>query len=428
MKITMIAIGSTGDVRPYMLLGRELKARGHEVTVASFAPFEPMLTEAGLGFFKISGDVVEMMNSLMKPGGNGVRVLTSLEKTIRGVAPILLDDLMRSCEGADALICTFFGSMYYSIAEKYRIPCIQTHYFPMDNNRDVPISSSPFQHLGKMWNSASYKIGYLLIGVLEKRYLTDWRRENGMAPRKVHTRPDYVSGGHTVPVVYAVSPLVMPRPSQWNEHIHMSGFWYDDAPCEWQPPQELLDFLAAGEPPIYIGFGSMVSGNMSRVMTMMLRAVRAAKVRAVFVSGWGGEASHLRSNSRVYFADYIPHDWLFPRVKAVVHHGGAGTTASGLRYGRPTLVIPFGGDQPFWGARVHALGCGPKPIARETMTVHRLTRGLIDLTTRASYRVAAEELAERMRWEDGVRQAADIIEKEITLWRDEEARAKRSVE
>ena len=415
----MIALGSTGDVRPYMLLGRELKARGHEVTVASFEPFEPMITGAGLRFFKISGDVVEMMGNLMRPGGNGVRIISSVEKTIRDVAPILLGDLMRSCEGADALICTFFGSMHYSIAEKYGIPCIQTHYFPMDNNSVMPISSSPFQHLGKVWNSASYKIGYLLIGTLEKRYLTDWRRENGMAPRKVHTRPDYVSGGHRVPVVYAVSPLVVPRPKQWNEHIHMSGFWYDDAPCQWQPPKELEEFMAAGEPPIYIGFGSMVSGNMNRLFAMVLRAVRASGVRAVISAGWGGERVRLKSNSRVFFADFIPHDWLFPRVQAVVHHGGAGTTASGLRAGKPTLVVPFGGDQPFWGARVHALGCGPRPVPRDTMTVHRLTRGILDLVNRESYRVAAEELAEQMRREGGVYTAANLIEREIAQWQRE---------
>ena len=420
MKITMIAIGSTGDVRPYMLLGRELHARGHEVTIASFEPFERMITEAGLRFFKISGDVVDMMSNIMRPGGNGVRVISSLEKTIRDVAPVLLRDLMRSCEGADALICTFFGSMYYSIAEKYRIPCIQTHYFPMDNNRAMPISSAPFQHLGPLWNSASYKIGYLLIGALEKRYLTDWRRENGMAPRKLHTRPDYISGGHRVPVIYAVSPQVMPRPDQWDEQIHMSGFWYDDTPCAWQPPQELRAFMEAGEPPIYVGFGSMVSGDMNHLFARVLRALRAARVRAVISTGWGGESLRGKSGNRIYFADdYVPHDWLFPRVKAVVHHGGAGTTASGLRAGKPTLVVPFGGDQPFWGARVHALGCGPRPIRREALTVNKLTRGILDLVTRDDYRVSAEALAESLRGEKGVRNAADVIEREIAAWREE---------
>ena len=416
MNVTMLCIGSTGDVRPYMLLGKELKKRGHTITVASFAPFEQMIREAGLEFFPVAGDVQELMANLMKPGAVGVRYLTQFEKTIRDIAPVLLGDLLRSCEGADAMMCTYFGSLFYSIAEKYNIPCIQTHYCPMDPNDMTPISSAPGLNWGKQWNKASYRLGYLLIGALEKRYLTQWREENGMEQRTIKTRPDYHVKGHIVPVIYAVSPLVMPRPANWDEHIHMSGFWYDEHPEPWTPPQDLVDFMAAGEKPIYIGFGSMVSGNMNKTMTTVLRAVRAANVRAVIGMGWGGGMQN-HANSRVYISNYIPHDWLFPRVAAVVHHGGAGTTASGLRNGKPTLVIPFGGDQPFWGNRVHALGCGPKPIPRDRLTVNRLVRGLIDLTSHASYRVAAEELAERMRLEGGVGRAADLVEQEIAAWK-----------
>lgn len=420
MKLTMIAIGSTGDVRPYMLLGRELQARGHEVTIAAFEHFEQLVTGAGLRFFPLPGDVMKMMSNVMKPGVNGVTYLPQLEKALKDVAPALLDALLLSCRGADALVCTFFGSLYYSIAEKYDIPCIQTQYFPMDPNDATPISSAPGQRLGKAWNRTSYKLGYLLIGLLEKRYLTEWRQRNGMAARKLRDKPDYRIGGHTVPVLYAISPLVFPRPIGWSEHIHMSGFWWNDDAPDWTPPEDLVEFLNAGAPPIYIGFGSMVSGNMSKTFAIVLRAVRAARVRAVINLGWGGESAHWKSNSRIYFGDYIPHDWLFPRVSAVVHHGGAGTTAAGLRAGKPTLVVPFGGDQPFWGARVHAIGCGPRPIPRDQMTVHRLTRGLIDLTTHASYRVAAEEMGQRLRMEQGTKAAADIIERECADWRKSE--------
>ena len=149
MKITMIALGSTGDVRPYILLGRELKSRGHQITIACFDSFRETLEKEGLGYAPITGNVVEMMANIMKPGTSGVKYLSQVEKTIREIAPVLLKDLMRACEDADALICTFFGSMYYSIAEKYQIPCIQTHYFPMDPNSSMPISSAPFQRLGK---------------------------------------------------------------------------------------------------------------------------------------------------------------------------------------------------------------------------------------------------------------------------------------
>lgn len=417
MKITMLTIGSTGDVRPYVLLGKELKARGHEITIATFAGFEGLIAENGLSYYPISGDVMKLMNNVMKPGVNGVTFLKEFEDAMKDVAPVLLDDLLHACDGADAMMCTFFGSLFYSIAEKHNIPCIQTQYFPMDPTTSMPISSAPGQRWGKAWNLTSYRLGYLLISLLEKRYLTQWRMDNGMEVRKLHTGPDYRIGEHTVPVIYAVSPMVVPRPKAWGEHIHMSGFWWDNTPVTWEPPQDLVDFLEDGEPPIYIGFGSMVSGNMNKTFTKVLKAVRAARVRAVISLGWGGKDMHLKSNHRVYFADYVPHDWLFPRVKAVVHHGGAGTTAAGLRYGKPTLVVPFGGDQPFWGNRVNAIGCGPKPISRDMMTVQRLTKGLIDLTTRGSYRVAAEEMGERLRTETGTKNAADIVEREIAAWK-----------
>ena len=158
MKITMITLGSTGDVRPYMLLGRELHERGHEVTIAAFAPFQGMIEEAGMSFYPISGDVVDMMGRLLQPDAVGVRYLKEFEKGIRDIAPMLLDDLLHCAEGAEAIVCTFFGSMFYSIAEKYDIPCIQTQYFPMDPCKDMPISSAPFRKLGKWWNVLSYPL------------------------------------------------------------------------------------------------------------------------------------------------------------------------------------------------------------------------------------------------------------------------------
>ena len=415
MKISLVTIGSTGDVRPYILLGKELKKRGHTVTIGAFANFEKMARDAGLEFYPLSGDVVKLMANIMKPTTKGINFLTEVEKSLKDVAPVLLRDLMKACEGADAMCCTFFGSLYYSIAEKYKIPCIQTHYFPMDSNNVTPISSAPGQKLGKVWNRTSYRLGYLLISILEKRYLTKWREENGMSAQKLRTTPAYDMNGD-LPVLYAMSPMILPRPREWGENIRMTGFWCDNEPVEYTPPDDLVEFLENGEQPIYIGFGSMVSGNMNKTFTTVIRAIRASKVRAVVNLGWGGDKLRLKSNSRIYFGDYIPHDWLFPRVKAVVHHGGAGTTAAGLRYGKPTLIVPFGGDQPFWGTRVHSVGCGPRPLPRQKMTVQRLSKALIDLTTRKSYAVAAEEMAQRLNQEDGMAQAADLIEKSVAAW------------
>lgn len=415
VRITMIAIGSTGDVRPYCLLGRELKRRGHEITIAAFSDFEEMVAGAGLGFFPVAGDVKDLMSHLMKPGAVGVSYLREAEKAISGIAPVLLRDLLRAGEGAEAIICTFFGTMYYSVAEKHRVPCIQTHYFPMDPNPLMPISSAPWPHLGSWWCRLSYRLGYLLISLLEKRYLTEWRRDNGIRQRCLRTKPDYSCNGHRIPAIYATSPLLMPRPDNWDEKIYMSGFWWEAPMSDYDPPQELLDFIALGEKPIYIGFGSMVSGDMDETFRIVHDAVVKSGVRAVIASGWAAEKQPVNTD-KIHYVDFVPHDWLFQHVTAAVHHGGAGTTASSLRAGLPTLIVPFGGDQPFWGDRVHQAGCGPVPVPRDSMTVDQLAAALRDLNDNALYREKAAAMGEKMRREKGVQNAADIIEREIAQW------------
>jgi len=414
MRFTMMCIGSTGDVRPYVLLGKELKNRGHQVKIATFESFREMIEKEGLTIHPISGSATDLMASIMRPGISGLAFLQNFEAAIRDIAPMLISDLQNACEDAEAALCTYFGSTAYSIAEKNHIPCIQTHYFPMDYNSSAPISSAPGQRLGKTWNKTTYKVGYLMINTLEKRYLTGWRKEQGMRVRKIRPRPDYSINGHTIPVLYALSPLLFPRPLNWNEHIHMTGFWTNPQKESFTPSDELAHFLESGPEPVYIGFGSMVSGDMNKTFDLVVDAVKASGVRAILAKGWAGSNVDVPKN--IYLADYIPHDWLFDHVSAVVHHGGAGTTAAGLRAGKPTLVIPFGGDQPFWGSRVRALGCGPKPIRRESLTVERLSKTLIELMTTPAYRVAAEELAPRLNSENGVVTAANIIEREVRLW------------
>ena len=414
MRFTMVSIGSTGDVRPYVLLGRELKRRGHEVKIACFSQFDKLVTGAGLEFHPLSGNIVDIMGRVMT--GNGLAFLPHFESAIKGDLPSLMKDIQEACDDADVLMCTFFGSVIYAIAEKKQIPCIQTHYFPMDLNSNTPITCAPGLHVGKVWNQATYKMGYFLINSLEKRYLAEWRKEEGMRPKKIKLHPDYFVNGHHIPVLYAMSPILVPRPLTWDEHFHMTGFWMDNRIGEYEPSPALAAFLAEGEKPVYIGFGSMVSGDMGKTLGIVLDAIKQAGVRAVIARGWGGDQINTIDKSRVFAADYLPHDWLFPRMAGVVHHGGAGTTAAGILAGCPTLVIPFGGDQPFWGDRVYRLGVGPKAIRRDSLTAEKLARALRELVGTPSYAVAAQELGSRMRMENGVSNAADIIEREIAAW------------
>lgn len=202
---------------------------------------------------------------------------------------------------------------------------------------------------------------------------------------------------------------VVPRPHDWPRNAHVTGYWFLDRLDEWKPSAELQAFLDEGEAPVYVGFGSMAGRNPQRVANIVIEALQQAKVRGIIATGWGGlEVNDVPDT--ILHIDQAPHEWLFPRMSAVVHHGGAGTTAAGLRAGRPTVVCPFMGDQPFWGNRVHVLGVGPKPIPQKKLTVKKLANALRAVTSNVAMRKRAESLGDQIRHEDGISNAIAIIE------------------
>jgi UDP:flavonoid glycosyltransferase YjiC (YdhE family) len=209
-------------------------------------------------------------------------------------------------------------------------------------------------------------------------------------------------------VLYGFSPAVIAKPPDWGPRIHVTGYWFLDAAAAWRPPADLVAFLDEDPPPVYVGFGSMVNREPEATTALVLEALRQAQVRAVLVSGWGG-LSPGDLPPTVYMLEAIPHAWLFPRVAAVVHHGGAGTTAAGLRAGVPSLIVPFFGDQFFWGARVAALGVGPPPIPRKELTVARLAQALQEVRGDEAMRRRAAMLGATIRSEDGVARAVEVI-------------------
>jgi sterol 3beta-glucosyltransferase len=170
-----------------------------------------------------------------------------------------------------------------------------------------------------------------------------------------------------MPILYGFSPSVIPAPSDWNGNTFITGYWFVDESENWQPPTALLDFLQSGSPPVYIGFGSMSNRNPEQTADLVIQALALTNQRAILLSGWSG-LQKANTPDSIFMIDSIPHSWLFPRVSAVVHHGGASTTAAGLKAGVPSVIIPFFGDQPFWGQRVADLGVGPKPIPRKKLT------------------------------------------------------------
>jgi UDP:flavonoid glycosyltransferase YjiC (YdhE family) len=210
-------------------------------------------------------------------------------------------------------------------------------------------------------------------------------------------------------ILYGFSPSVIPKPVDWDSNIHVTGYWLLDSGSDWTPPSDLVEFLEGGTPPVYIGFGSMSNRNPEETANLCLQALAQTKQRAIMLSGWGGlQKANLPDT--VFMIDSVPHSWLFPRVGAVVHHGGAGTTAAGLRAGVPSIIIPFFGDQLFWGQRIAELGVGPEPIPRKKLTVKRLAQAIQQAVTDESMRQRAFNLGAQIQAEDGIAGAVAVVQ------------------
>ncbi len=414
MRVQLIAVGSTGDVQPMIALGRELLSRGHAVTLVAFGAFETPAKAAGLSFVALPGDAAHYIGTLIPPGASPVTYLSRLLSALDGVVVPILDTIYRVCQGADAVVCTFIGSTIYSIAEKLHVPLAVVCYCPMDMSGDYSLPILRQASLGRAYNRATYRLANLMIGMVEKQFTRPWCAANGIKARPARTRPDYRVSGRPAPVLHAYSPLVVTRPAEWPENLRVTGFWMDDEPS-FTPPESLTAFLDAGDAPVYIGFGSMTSGDMDEAGRAALDALARTGLRAVLCAGWGGMGGENLPDSVYPITEYVPHEWLFPRMRAVVHHGGAGTTAIGLKAGRPSLIVPFGSDQHFWASRVHALGCGPKPLSRTKLTGDLLAAALDELVRMPAYAWRAAMLREELLPEHGTKEAADIIERMVGI-------------
>jgi UDP:flavonoid glycosyltransferase YjiC (YdhE family) len=210
------------------------------------------------------------------------------------------------------------------------------------------------------------------------------------------------------PYFYGFSPTVVPRAREWGAEVHVTGYWFRETNADWRPPADLADFLDAGPPPVFVGFGSMTGRDSQATTELVVSALARCRRRGVLLGGWGGLGAGALPDD-VFRLDAAPFEWLFPRMSVVVHHGGAGTTAAGLRAGVPNVVVPFFGDQHFWGWRIQKLGAGPKPIPHSRLSADRLARALRRSLGDDEMRSRAARVGERIRREDGVAAAVEAI-------------------
>ncbi|KAF4436600.1 Sterol 3-beta-glucosyltransferase UGT80B1, partial [Fusarium albosuccineum] len=242
--------------------------------------------------------------------------------------------------------------------------------------------------------------------------VNDWRRSLDLEPVAMSEGPG-LADTLRVPFTYCWSPALIAKPADWGPQIDVCGFFFRDMPS-YNPPSELMSFLEQGSRPIYIGFGSIVIDDPDKTTAILLEAIEQTGVRAIVSKGWSKLGDSKQGDSNIYFIDDCPHEWLFQHVSAVMHHGGAGTTACGLKHGRPTIVVPFFGDQQFWGDMVAAAGAGPPPIPYRSLSPSKLAES-IKFCLKLEAQIAAQDMSRTMARENGVENAVRSFHANLPL-------------
>ncbi|KAI1809774.1 hypothetical protein GGS20DRAFT_570470 [Poronia punctata] len=459
LNVVIQIVGSRGDVQPFISLGQVLKnTYGHRVRIATHATFQTFVEENGLEFFAIGGDPAELMAFMVKNPGlmPGVDALKAGEITQRrkGIEQIIMG-CWRSCietgDGlgpsprfdrgqneinqpsaaipvmgdathkpfvADVIIANPPSFAHIHVAEKLGVPLHLMFTMPWSPTRAFPQPLANIQSSNTDSVTTNY-LSYAMVEMMTWQGLGDvinrFRTKIlDLEPLPLIWAPGVLTRLR-IPYTYCWSPALIPKPNDWGDHIDIAGFYFLNLASSYTPDPELAAFLAAGPPPIYIGFGSIVVDDPDGLTKTIFEAVAETGVRALVSKGWGGlGADALNVPDGVFMLGNVPHDWLFKHVSAVCHHGGAGTTAAGIQAGKPTIIVPFFGDQPFWGAMVAKAGAGPEPIPYKSLTTSALVEA-IRTVLKPDVQEKAKELGEKIREERGADVGAQCFHKHLNV-------------
>jgi sterol 3beta-glucosyltransferase len=399
--IVVFTAGSTGDVEPFAALAVRLAGRGHRVTFAADAGFEPLAPNDGVEFAPIRADFQSLLPT---PEGKQPSLRGDVFPVIRG----MLEDswAVAKARRPEVIVAHEKTLAAPHIAERLGIPHVQVLTVPMlTPTREFPLPAMVRHDLGALLNRASYR----LVALLKRPYsslIRSWRKDHlGLAARGNPPTP--------ARTLYCYSPSLVPTPRDWPPDAVATGYWLREGDGEDPVDPGLEAFVAEGVPPVYVGFGSSVGPDPARLSAAVSEALREAGARAVIATGWGGLGG-VDGAADTIVVERAPHRWLFPRVAAVIHHGGAGTTAAGLLAGRPTVVCPFQGDQHFWGAAVHRVGAGPEPLPAKNLTGERLAAAIRTVIDDPAIHQRTQDLSERIGREDGTGRASGQIEEVLS--------------
>ncbi|HET7329885.1 glycosyltransferase [Dyella sp.] len=410
--IAIFTIGTQGDIRPCVALGVGLRRAGHAVRIVTSVNFERMVRGAGLDFFPLTANFQSLLDSnreMTEQGLNMAAMARISRRFYSEWATHWAREGMAAAEGAGLVIGVANSTLLAkAVAEARGIPFVGAQLQPLTPSRVMPpLVLSGAGKLPQALNMPLYNVLRLLVWYVMKPAINDLVRPQLGLPRYPWYGPYFHSRQQRV--LYGFSEAVVPRPVDWPDTAQITGYWFLDEP-HWQPSQALREFLDAGPKPIYVGFGSMVTAQAEQFTTCVLDAIDRSGQRAVLATGWGGlSAKEGAHDDRIFITKGAPHDWLFPRMAAAVHHGGAGTTAAAVRAGIPSVIVPFYGDQPFWARCLQRVGVAPPALDRKNLAAEALASAIVSALQEPVRRSAAA-LGERVRAEDGVAAALRCLQ------------------
>ncbi|THV12440.1 glycosyltransferase [Rhizobium rhizophilum] len=410
MRVAIETLGSRGDVQPYLALALALLARGHDVQLAAPVQFQGLVERHRIPYVALPGEFLALLDTpegkAAIAGGKDFSGGLKLLKHIRPLMMQLFDQEWQAIWSFRPDIIVYHPKSLVSpdMARALGIPHVLASPVPgLTPTNAFPSPLLPFSSLGP-FNRLSHVLALKVVGLIFGRDLKTWRARVFGTPADRALAP--------AGTIYAYSPAVLPKPDDWSSDVLVSGYWFLDEP-DWAPDPVLARFLDDGPPPVYFGFGSMPGLHPEAVTNMILQALMMSGKRGVLASG-GGAIGTGQTEERALFLAAAPHDRLFPYMHAIVHHGGAGTTAAGLRAGLPTQIIPFFGDQLFWGRKVAELGAGPPPLERAKLSAKTLAKALAALDDPVM-RARARALSDAIRLDPGVEAAVDFLETRVAF-------------
>ncbi|KAA1114418.1 Sterol 3-beta-glucosyltransferase [Puccinia graminis f. sp. tritici] len=466
LHITCLTIGSRGDVQPYIALCQKLQLDGHRCRIASHGEYRKWVEGYGIEYVEIGGDPAELMKICVDNGMFTLGFLKEAFSKFRGWLDELLVSSFEACRGTDLLIESPSTMAGIHIAEALQIPYFRAFTMPWTRTKEYPHAFAvPDRKMGSGYNYMTYTVFDQVFWKAMSGQVNKWRKEKLGLKSTTYEKLEV----HKVPFLYNFSPSIVPAPLDWYEWIHVTGYWFidEDDPnktsqqalaksdalsdslidnltssppvikpspqkTSWNPPQDLTAFLdrahTQNKKVVYIGFGSIVVPDPEAMTKVIIESVKSAGVYAIVSKGWserlsgsGGkkakragtseeEGAEAEDQSMIYHINSIPHDWLFPRIDAVCHHGGSGTTGASLRAGIPTIIKPFFGDQFFWAERVESLGIG---AGLRKLTVKNLSNALSLATSDATQISRARIVGELIRAENGAAKAVECIYRDL---------------